>query len=380
MNIIVAGTIGRSGLGGQAWAVLQYLLGFRALGHRVTYLEDCGQSSWIYNWDKNEWTTELEYPAGYVHACLEPFGLGADWIYRTDEGSLGLPLDELLQRCESADLLIMRAVPLWIWRPEYDRPKRRAFLDVDPGFTQATLQSGDKGWLEGVARAERALTYGQRVGQTGCLMPSTAQLWLPTLPPVHLPQWPIQPPALSDTCYTSVIRWQGFRDVTVDGKVFGQRDKQFAQHLDLPAKTGARFCVAMMGTEPATLERHGWRVLPGEQISKTPHSYRDFIQQSRAEICIPKHGYVEMRTGWVSDRSVCYLASGRPVVMEETGLSDCIGTGDGLVTFRGGEEAVLAIKAVEANYLEHSRGARALAEGLFSTAVVLPRLLDDCLS
>ena len=140
MNIVFAGTIGRSGLGGQAWATLQYLLGLRALGHRVTYLEDCGESSWVYNWDTSEWTTELEYPAAYVRACLEPFGFGEDWIYRTNEGCVGLPIENFIERCATADLLVMRAVPLWVWRDEYAGPSRRAFIDVDPGFTQIKLK------------------------------------------------------------------------------------------------------------------------------------------------------------------------------------------------------------------------------------------------
>src|SRR2546426_8447846 len=113
MNIIIAGTIGRSGLGGQAWASLQYLLGFRAMGHEVFYLEDCGQSSWVYNWDENEWTTDLDYPAAYVSACLTPFGFNDRWTYRTDEGSRGTPLEQLQEFCASTDLLLMRAVPLW---------------------------------------------------------------------------------------------------------------------------------------------------------------------------------------------------------------------------------------------------------------------------
>src|SRR5207237_6476833 len=110
VKIIVAGTIGRSGLGGQAWASLQYLLGLRALGHEVFYLEDCGESSWVYNWDKMEWTTELEYPASYVRDCLQPFGLGERWIYRTSSQSLGQPLKSFFDLCSAADLLIMRAV------------------------------------------------------------------------------------------------------------------------------------------------------------------------------------------------------------------------------------------------------------------------------
>ena len=135
MKIVFGGTIGRSGLGGQAWASLQYLLGFRALGHDVFYLEDCGISSWVYNWEQEAWTTELDYPAAYVRNCLEPFGWRDNWIYRTNDGSLGAPLDKLLEFCASADVLILRAVPLWVWRKEYDQPRRRAFIDVDPGFT-----------------------------------------------------------------------------------------------------------------------------------------------------------------------------------------------------------------------------------------------------
>src|SRR5688500_20216924 len=116
MKIIVAGTIGRSGLGGQAWASLQYLLGFRALGHDVFYLEDCGKSSWVYNWEKTEWTTELDYPAGYVRSCLASHGL--PWIYRTDEGSRGDALEDCPQSCATADWPISRAVPLWVWPAE----------------------------------------------------------------------------------------------------------------------------------------------------------------------------------------------------------------------------------------------------------------------
>src|SRR5947209_6429304 len=111
VRIIFAGTIGLSGLGGQAWAVLQYLLGLQALGHDVYYLEDCGRSSWVYIWEKEEWTHELDYPAAFVQACLEPFGFGQRWIYRDNYRSLGLPLEKFLEVCATADLLIMRAVP-----------------------------------------------------------------------------------------------------------------------------------------------------------------------------------------------------------------------------------------------------------------------------
>src|SRR5688500_15385281 len=163
MRIIFAGTIGRSGLGGQAWATLQYLLGFRALGHEVLYLEDCGESSWVYNWDTQEWTTELEYPAAYVRECLEPFGFRGQWMYRTNEKEIGTRLNTFLDCFANADLLIMRAVPLGVWRKEYDLPRRRMFIDVDPGFNQISIANGDKGIAAGVARCERRFTLAQRI-------------------------------------------------------------------------------------------------------------------------------------------------------------------------------------------------------------------------
>jgi hypothetical protein len=378
VRIIVSGTIGLSGLGGQAWAVLQYLLGLRALGHEVYYLEDCGRSSWVYIWEKEEWTHELDYPAAYVQDCLEPFGFGDRWIYRDNYRSLGMPLPEFQALCAEADLLIMRAVPFWNWRPEYEGPKRRAFIDVDPGFTQITLANGDQGWVDGVARAERRFTYGQRIGAADCSSPAAGGPWLKTVPPVFLPEWPWAEAVA--THFTSIMRWQGFKEVTFDGVSYGQRDKEFPQFLELPRLTPQKFRIAQMGIKPEVLASHGWEVDWGEIISKTPASYRQFIQHSRAEFSVPKNGYVKMRGGWFSDRSVCYLASGRPVLIEDTGLSDWLPVGVGVVTFRDLAEAVDGVKDVNADYERQRRAARQLAEKYFASTVVLPPLLDAAMS
>jgi hypothetical protein len=374
MRIIVAGTIGRSGLGGQAWACLQYLLGFRALGHEVFYLEDCGQSSWVYDWGKEEWTTELDYPAAYVADCLAPFGFGEQWIYRTDAGSRGAPLEKFIDCCRRAALLLIRGVPLWVWRKEYSWPQRRAFIDVDPGFTQISIANGDEGLAEGVARCERRFTVGQNIGEPSCIAPDAGGPWMKTLPPVFLPEWPMM--QIAETHFTSIMRWQGFKEVTHGEITYGQRDAEFPKFQDLPGRTAQRFRVAQMGVDPQSLTERGWEVVPGEIISKTPQTYRDFIQQSRGELGIPKQGYVKMRGGWVSDRSVCYLASGRPVVIEDTAIAPTIPTGLGLVTFDDLESAVAAVHMVNSDYEKHQRGARKLAEEHFATEKVLPKLLD----
>jgi hypothetical protein len=378
MIIILAGTIGQSGLGGQAWAALQYLLGFRALGHEVYYLEDCGRSSWAYIWEKEDWTHELDYPAAYVNACLTAVGFADRWIYRDNYRSVGMALEKFLEICAAADLLVMRATPFWNWRKEYDGPRRRVFIDVDPGFTQITLATGDQGWLEGIARAERRFTLGQRIGARDCAIPQTGGPWLKTVPPVFLPEWPM---AESEaTHFTTVMRWQGFRDVTFNGTTYGQRDREFPGYLDLPRATSQKFLIAQMGMKPELLLAHGWETAPGEIVSRTPLSYREFIQQSRAEFSVPKHGYVKMRGGWFSDRSVCYLASGRPVLIEDTGLEDWLPTQEGVVRFTSAAEAADGVGRINSDYERHRRAARRLAEETFSTRQVLPRFLDAAMS
>src|SRR5947209_4461435 len=136
MMIILSGSIGRLPVGGHAWIDMQYIAGLRAIGHDVYYLEECGPESWVYNWESEQLTTDLDYPSGYVRSCLEPLGLAGRWIYRAGEVSAGMGVGEFIDICSRADLLLFRAVPLALWRLEYSLPRRRAFIDADPGFTQ----------------------------------------------------------------------------------------------------------------------------------------------------------------------------------------------------------------------------------------------------
>ena len=377
MIIILAGTIGQSGLGGQAWASLQYLIGLRALGHEVYYLEDCGESSWVYDWNKGEWTFDLDPPAAYIRECLEPFGFANQWIYRTTAESRGLKLDTFRNVCATADLLIMRAVPIWDWRDEYDFPKRRAFIDVDPGFSQRNITNGDKGLLTGIQRCEHRFTIGQRIGAPDCLIENVAGPWIPIRPPVALSEWPYKFQDADD--FTSIIRWQGITVFKEDDGAetnYGQRDKEFPKFLTLPQVTDQKFRLALLGTDTDVLTKHGWQIEPGEIISKTPSSYRTFIQNSRAEFSVPKHGYVTTRGGWFSDRSVCYLASGKPVLMEDTGLCDWLPTGEGVVLFHDLDEAAKGVTRLNAAYEQHCRAARNIAETYFAAEKVLPPFLE----
>jgi hypothetical protein len=289
-----------------------------------------------------------------------------------------MALDHFLEVCSEASLLIMLAVPIWLWRAEYDRPQRRILIDVDPGFTQIAAAKGDEKLTAGLARCDRLFTIAQRIGAADCPIPTQAWDWLKTLPLVSLPNWPVAQGAASH--FTSVMSWRGFRDETYNGEFYGQKDKEFPKFLDLPRLTSQPFRVALIGAEPENLASHGWEVARGEVVTRTPWAYQTFIHDARAEFGVAKHGYVKMRGGWFSDRSACFLASGRPVLVQDTGLSDWLPIGEGVLTFRDVPEALAGVEAINLDYERHCRAARHLAEEYFAAERVLPPLLDAAMS
>jgi hypothetical protein len=379
VKILYSGSIGRFPVGGHAWIEMQYLLGLRAVGHDVWYLEECGPESWVYNWQTEALTTDLAYPTDYVRACLDTIGFGDRWIYRAGDNAAGMAPAQLLDVCREADLLIVRGAPLPLWRQEYAWPRRRAFIDADPAFTQVNAANGQQDLVETLARCERLFTIGQRLGQPDCTVPTLGRVWHTTRSPIFLPAWPVVS-ADSATYFTSVMQWKSYRDVVYRGSHYGNKEQEFPRFLDLPLQTTQPLLLALTGAPPDQFEQHGWAVVEGWSTSLTPESYQTFIQQSRAEFGVAKHGYVVSRGGWFSDRSVCYLASGRPVLVQDTGLADWLPVGKGVVTFTTLDEAVQGIEQINADYAGHRTAARRVAEEFFAVERVLPPLLDRAVS
>jgi hypothetical protein len=377
--IVFAGSIGRFPVGGHAWVDLQYLLGLRELGHQVYYLEECGEGSWVYHWELEETTTDLSYPTDYLRGCLDPVGLAGRWIYRAGDRSVGMPDDEFVARCSEADLLIARGCPLELWRPEYDRPRRRIFIDSDPGFTQIRLHNREAALHQTVERCHHLFTVGQRVGFADCRVPTCGHRWQQMLPPVVLSAWPAvaTDPAAP---FTSVMQWRSYREVVYEGESYGSKDREFDRFLNLPRHTSQPLRIALTGGDPQLLAAHGWNVCVGWSTSFTPEAYREFIVDSRAELGVAKQGYVAMRSGWFSDRSACYLASGRPVLLQDTGLEGGLPVGEGILTFRDLAEAVRGIEAINADYDRHRRAARRIAEDYLAASRVLDDLRERAMS
>lgn len=381
MIIIVAGAIGRAGIGGHAWMYMQFLDGLQSLGHDVYYLEDCGEESWIYDWRTETMDHGLDYPARFVNECLDPLNLGKKWIYRAGSESRGIDQNDFADICAQADLLIVHCNPFALWRKEYDLPKKRAYLDGDPGFIQLMLLKGNHPTLaETVERCEALFTVGQRIGKPDCSIPTAGKHWHKTVHPVALKHWPFvaETPA---PYFTSLMKWEGFYEISYKGLTFGQKDREFPKFIDLPSLTAQPIYIAQMGADANMLLEHGWKlILPGWLPSLSPWSYRGFIQNSRAEFGVAKHGYVVSKGGWFSERSMCYMASGRPVLIEDTGLTDWLPTGKGLVVFRTVDEAVNGVESINADYEAHRRAARSLVEEYFAAERVLPDFLQNAMN
>jgi hypothetical protein len=375
VRIVLVGSIGRFPVAGHAWINLQYLLGFRALGCDVYYLEDCGDESWVYDWRRQSMSNDLDLPARFVAQVLNPVGFDGRWIYRAGDASAGMSVDALREVCAAADLLLIRGAPIPEWRPEYQLPRRRAFLDVDPMFTQVKAAQGNREMLETLGRCETLVTVAQRVGRQGCTVPTLDRVWRATVSPVFLPAWPMAK-ATAPRRFTTIMQWSSYRRVEFDGASYGNKKHEFPKFTEVARRAQGEFTIAMTGRPPARVDTRGWRIIDGVEVSSTLEDYQRFIQQSSAEFAVAKHGYVASRGGWFSDRSVCYLASGKPVIVQDTGLEDWLPVGRGVLTFRTVDEAVAAVEDVQTNYEEHCLAAREIAEQFFATERVLPELLD----
>ena len=369
MRILFAGIIARYPLGGVTWCSLMYLLGLRALGHEVFYIEDTREC--IYDPDQNTRALDPAYGLAYIDAALRPYGLGDAWAFVNYDGSYhGASREQVVGYAQSADLFINLSGGAWFWRDEYARIPRKIFIDSDPAFTQLSIAKNDEWYVQFVRGFDALFTCGSNIGTAASDVPVGEFAWRKTWQPVVTSLWRTDAAPSRDR-YTSVMSWkiESFTDVG------GNKDVEFLRFLDLPARVGPRFELAVNGPQQF-LQDHGWATLPAMTVSRTPAGYREFIQSSRGEFGVAKHTYVATRSGWFSDRTECYLAAGRPAIVQDTGWTAHLPSGTGLLSFSTVEEAADAIARVDADYPIHARGAAELAREHFEASTVLTSLID----
>jgi hypothetical protein len=291
----------------------------------------------------------------------------------------GVPFGDLLGIAESSALLLNISGHLDL-EPLTKRIPRRAYIDLDPGFTQFWHADGNTGSrLEG---HDFFFTVGENIGAGDCPIPTSGIRWRPTRQPVVLDHWPVSPTG-SPRRFTTISTWRGpFGPVAYNGRSLGSKVREFRKYVAIPRGASEAFEIAL-DIHPGDykdrdlLTENGWGLVHPREAVPDPLSFRRYIQGSAAEFSVAQEMYVETRCGWFSDRTVRYLASGKPALVQETGFSRNLPAGAGLVAFSTPEEAAAGVERIARDYSEHAAAARQIAEEHFASDRVLSALLDE---
>jgi hypothetical protein len=364
-------------VGGFVWHHFQYLAGLDDLGHEVIYFEDYGWKESCYDPSRDRMSGDPRYGIAYLLSLFRRHGLAIRWCFLAQDGTAhGMSREELADCCRGSDLYLDLSNVNSI--PESALCRRRVLVDTDPVFTQiGALGSAP------ISDYDVLFTFGENVHLPGCTMPTADRTWLPTRQPVLASLWPVEK-ADPAAPFTTVTSWDtgGYRH---RGRIFGGKAREFEPLFTLPKDTGEDMEIAVSIEPKITdsktvlqrLTNGGWRVRDAIEVTRTPSCYQKYLAASRAEFSVARNGYVSAQCGWFSERSAAYLASGRPVILQDTGFSKVLPCGEGLLAYRNRCEAIAAIKRLREDYDAHCRAARMLAEDFFDSRRVLSRLLEQ---
>lgn len=377
MRTIVLGYIVRGPLGGLTWHHLQYVLGLADLGHEVYFLEDSDDYPSCYNPKNHATTTDPRYGLDYTRRVFDQVGLNGRWAYY-DAHSLtwhGPSAGDAIPLCETADVVLnLSGVnPLRPWL--LDIP-HRVFIDTDPLFTQLRHLS-DPAALRRVKQHTHFFSFGENIGSKNCRVPDDGFTWRPTRQPIVLRAWPATTPPHA-ALYTTVMQWDSYEEREYQGKRYGMKSATFKPYMNLPSKAEVELELAI-GSDSAPraeLSQNGWLLRNPLEISSDPWTYQAYIRNSKAEFSVAKQGYVASNSGWFSERSACYLASGRPVLVQQTGFSEWLRGEAGVIPFASPEQAIDGIRKINGRYDFHCRMARAIASDYFDSKKVLTSLIE----
>jgi hypothetical protein len=382
LRLVVLGIMGRCPFGGQTWLYLNWLRAFQRLGHEVWYVED--DTVWPYHPERNAISDDCSYAIRHIAQCLERIGLADRWAFRLADRTgccWGMSDGELNNLYRSADALlnVVGAIDL---RDVHLAAPLRIYVESDPVTCELRLANGDQHTRTAFANHHVLLTYGENYGAPDCKVPVNGIRYGKTRQPIDLDLWSMawEPRA---RCFTTIGNWrQDGNDVAYAGQVYRwSKHHEWEKFLDLPRRTSQPFEVALKiddQTDRRRLEAQGWKV-----VSPLPMSldifgaYPEYFRRSRAEWTVAKEQNVRLRSGWFSERDACYLASGKPVIAQDTGFSNILPTGEGLFAFSSMGEVLEAIEAINSNYRRHCLTARAIAEEYFDARKVAARLLTD---
>ncbi|MCW3033141.1 MAG: hypothetical protein QOK19_286 [Solirubrobacteraceae bacterium] len=382
LKIVLLGMMGSAPYAGQTWLYLNWLRGLAALGHDVYYLED--DTVWPYDPEADTVSDDCSYAVRHVAASMGSIGLGDRWAFRLadrDGACWGLSEAELRGLYESCDALINAGGGTEL-RDDQMRAAFRVYLETDPVTAELRIAAGDRDVAETFAEHHVLASYGENYGAPDCGVPLNGYRFVLTRQPIDLELWPMA--FQSDARYfTTVGNYrQDEADVEWQGTVYHwSKHHEWERFLELPMKSEQEFELALTGFahgDRARLDDQGWHVVSPLPMSLDAFgAYRRYIAGSRGEFTVAKDQNVRLRSGWFSERAACYLASGKPVVTQDTGFSNVLPTGEGLFAVENVEQAAQAVEEINMDYRRHCEAARAIAAEHFEAAAVARRLLDQ---
>ena len=372
-TIVVAGALANKPFsGGEAWVRLSWVLGLRRLGFDVVFVEQLADAAW----------DEAAPARAYFADVMAEFELRdrAALVRGGGPETAGIAWEELLALVEGADLLVNISGHLGAATLPA-QPARRAFVDIDPGYTQIWHDQG----LVPIEPHDTYFTIAENIGRPECDLPPSGLPWRTCRQPVVLDEWPVRAPAEPGR-FTTVATWRTpFGRLEHAGRTYGMKLDAFRAMVALPDAVDARFELALdihpaEAPDIALLDRHGWAVVDARARTRGPDAFRRYVSGSAAEFSPAQGVYADTNSGWFSDRSARYLAAGKPVLVQDTGFARMLPVGEGLLAFASLDEAVAGAQAIAADPDRHAAAARAVAEEHFASDVVLTRFLEDALA
>lgn len=380
-TLVVWGLLASYPFGGMTWQVLQYLVGLRRLGFDVWYVEDSDKH--LLDPETIDRTNSINNNVRYLIRQLEMVGLEDRWVFRAP-GEDAVFLGGCSNRNELAALYRRADAGINLcgaqeWNEAQEDISTLVLVETDPVVHQVLVAKGVPETIEKLDRYSFLFTYAENLGNPDCRVPVARYRWIPTRPPVLTDWWGqnLAPPG--NRALTTVCKLRHKRDdLTWQGEAWRwSKHHEFYKVVDLPQRSALPLEMsvsAISEEERAKFESLGW--ITGHPRSlKDPLAYRNYIIDSLGEFTVTKEQYAKPRSGWFSDRSVCYLGAGRPVITQETGFSAYIPTGEGLFAFSTAEEAADATRSIAADYERHSRAAYEIAREYFAGEKVLSRML-----
>ena len=383
-KIVVWGLMGSLPFGGMIWQALQYVVGLRRLGFDVWYVEDSDRVVYdpVSFWPTLDYSANVERLDSYMRSV----GLGDHWVFRPPgvrDMCLGAAADptELQRLYEEADAAI-NLCGAQEMRPEHRAIRRLIYLQTDPTADQVRVACGERPKIEELETYDILFTYGENIGADDCRIPVKRFEWHTTRPPVLMDWWSNGDGLEPERKLTTITNWKRFpkKNVTWQGEAWSwNKQDEIRRFIALPERSALPLELALGGIvserDQELLRSHGWKIRSAADLADA-HAYRDYIRHSMGELTIAKEQYVIPRSGWFSDRSVCYLAAGRPVITQNTGFGKAIPTGEGLFAFDCEDDALGAIDEVAADYERHAKAAKEIAAEYFACESVLSDMLS----